>query len=869
MATDDEELLDVFIGIKPKPDFLADVDKLIDSATKRIMDKFGSLVIPSPKFAAAAVTGGGSGGAAGGGVSAALKVASNEAAILNRRYVEALDSAKELQRTTEALFDNPDLSKDVKLAESFRQAKNELKEIVALLQIGKRDADEIAINPIEARLSSLRAATSLPRDVRYPQGPSVIGADTSRAAEIAQLVKEVEQIERLNRQKDNIRSSLAQGALQGIGFDDKQALRSADAVVKSAEADFSSLIRTFRGTQDELDAIILKFLELNGVAEINSDVLDRLKSNYRNGIGPLPIGDDAIFLRPGRQETQSAVQNRRGRSRNNLANNSYQLGQAVEDFAVGFSLNGISGGIRGAANNVAFILNDLSQMDAVQARIGKKWADALPLIAGIGSAIAITVLPPMIDWLESLNDIEDQFDDISKQIVNEFEDINFDVKLRTDERGFRKSINEANELREVLMALKGAADEIGENKIETVSVFKGLSGATDFSKGVAAAEKGRFSAILTLTKTQRDLENSKRRTPGSDDAFLDIGAGLGEIFIGPADYEKNIKLLKDFDKLSNSVAEKTRKIVEDGARGVVNPEEIRKLRDEYEKLQAVSPKALPLIDFGDEKDMKEYVTNISALEGVLKVLSRSADQAESSNRKLAEGLEDARKKSAFFAREQNLVAEIISGSASEASLEMFKLLETFNNVASGLESGRRKALGRVAGDNEAESLVNEQVNTLRESLRIKTVNDLLLKQKDIREQIDDLKSGSGRSELTTPEKVIQDIIKNQFSIDDKSDKALKDLTEQLNILNETIRAINANMLGPLSTEEQAIRSIPFGGPLNAMNLGATLDFAAYSFIMRDAVVSGMKEALADLNKPVVEELKDVNKGIRNLPQGAQ
>ena len=57
--------------------------------------------------------------------------------------------------------------------------------------------------------------------------------------------------------------------------------------------------------------------------------------------------------------------------------------------------------------------------------------------------------------------------------------------------------------------------------------------------------------------------------------------------------------------------------------------------------------------------------------------------------------------------------------------------------------------------------------------------------------------------------------------------------------------------------------------MNAMGVAGALDFAAMSFIMHDAVVSGLKEALADLNKPVVEELKDVNKGIRNLPQGAQ
>ena len=57
------------------------------------------------------------------------------------------------------------------------------------------------------------------------------------------------------------------------------------------------------------------------------------------------------FERQGLGEIQA--QAKPAASFNTLTNNAYQLGQAIEDFSVGFSLNGFAGGVRGATNTTS------------------------------------------------------------------------------------------------------------------------------------------------------------------------------------------------------------------------------------------------------------------------------------------------------------------------------------------------------------------------------------------------------------------------------------------------------------------------------------------------------------------------------------
>ncbi len=75
------------------------------------------------------------------------------------------------------------------------------------------------------------------------------------------------------------------------------------------------------------------------------------------------------------------------------------------------------------------------------------------LVAGIGSAVAITVIPALVEWLESLNDIETKFEDISDIISQDLANVKFDVGLESNEREFLRTIQQAKELKEVLEAL--------------------------------------------------------------------------------------------------------------------------------------------------------------------------------------------------------------------------------------------------------------------------------------------------------------------------------------------------------------------------------------------------------------------------------
>jgi hypothetical protein len=53
---------------------------------------------------------------------------------------------------------------------------------------------------------------------------------------------------------------------------------------------------------------------------------------------------------------------------------------------------------------------------AEAAKMAEKFSTALPFVAGIGSALAITVVPAMIEWLATLDDVEIKLLDIQDRI---------------------------------------------------------------------------------------------------------------------------------------------------------------------------------------------------------------------------------------------------------------------------------------------------------------------------------------------------------------------------------------------------------------------------------------------------------------------
>jgi len=880
MSTDNEELLDIFVGVRPSPNFLSDVDKLVDEATKRIISKFGSITVPSPRFSPPNVSGGGSGRggggntgvppvnppvptgpprppAGGGGSGRGNPPGANP----NQAFLDAIRSAEDLQRKTDRVFDTINQKTQPQLANQFELAKNELEDILVLLRRSSQDRDPLRLQEGVERLRAVRSR------FQGAQGESLIG-QTGGSSQRSQLVAELRELERLNRQKDQIRSTLAQSALQGLPFAEKMDLRSVNAQIRTTQAELDGLIRGFNGTEQSLEQVIQKFLELNKVEDISADLRDRLQQVYSR-----PLPDAFESLRNTRAELEVGLQ-ATGRSFNTLTNNAYQFGQAIEDFAVGYSLNGFAGGIRGAANNVAFLLNDFSRLEIIQDKLGKKTAQLLGLYAGIGSALAITVLPPLISWLESLNDIESKFEDLSQRIDSDFSDVEFSVGLSSDERSFRRTIEYANDLKSAIQSLRDVVDEASDQNLDLQEMFKGMSGSEDLEKGSEG-----LKSYVSLVQQFRDVlnnagEEARKPIPGFLRGFLPEKSALDDLVKPEREQSKQLSEVQDKVR---SLIGLTKEQLQLGSEGVFDSEKLRTIVSLFDDVRGSFETLKRDGDLSDPEAINRFEATVSSFRKVMQFFLESSDRIDSANRKIADGLDLARQKAAEFAQEQVLITKVIEGSANEEALFGFNVTRTVNALAAGMEKVRAEALAAAKETGTDPNLINQNADALREGLRIETINNILLRQKDIRKQIadaqDEINKRDGESQLTTLDKISQDLIKAQFSVRDESidenTKRIEDLTEQLRILDDTIRTINTGINGPLSSERQALMSLPIGAGPSAMNLANMIDFSAMSVVMRDAVSAGVREAMEGQQKQVVDELKGVNDGVRKFNNGAQ
>lgn len=886
MSTDNEELLDIFVGVRPSPNFLSDVDKLVDEATKRIISKFGSITVPSPRFGPPNVGGGGSGRGGGGGSGGPQYGpprppnvppvnppappggrgggGTAPGANPNQAFLDAIRSAEDLQRKTDRVFDTINQKTQPQLANQFELAKNELEDILVLLRRSSQDRDPLRLQEGLDRLRQVRSR------FQGAQGESLIG-QTGGSSQRAQLVEELRELERMNRQKDQIRSTLAQSALQGLPFAEKMDLRAVNSQIRTTQVELDGLIRGFNGTEQSLEQVIQKFLELNKVEDISTDLRDRLQQVYSR-----PLPDAFETLRNTRAELEMGLK-ATGRSFNTLSNNAYQFGQAIEDFSVGYSLNGFAGGIRGAANNVAFLLNDMSRLESVQAKLGPQWAKQLPLIAGIGSALAITVLPPLIEWLASLDDIESKFDDISKKIDSEFSDVKFAVGLSSDERSFLRTIQYSSDLKAALESLRDVVDETSDENFDLQEIFQGLSGSENIAK--ASEDMKAYVKLIQQYREElnRDAERAeevRQTVPYFLQGFLPEKSALDDIAEASRAPSRELSVVQDKVRL---LIETTKQQLQLGSEGVFDSEKLKNavslfsdVSDSFEKIKKDG-------DLSDPAAIDRFAATLNSLRDAIKFFSESSDRIDSANRKIASGLDLARRKAEEFAQEQLLITKVIEGSANEEQLFGFDVTRTVNALAAGIEKVRVKALAASKQTGTNPDLINENADALREGLRIETINNILLRQKDIRKQIadaqDEINKRDGESQLTTLDKISQDLIKAQFSVRDESidenTRNLANLNEQMAILNETIRNINKGFIGAISSERDALMSLPIGAGPSAMNLANMLDFAASAVVMRDAVAAGVRDAMAGQQKQVVDELKGVNDGVRKINNGAQ
>jgi hypothetical protein len=828
---DDETLLDAFVAIRPDPNFMQAIDGMADEAIARLMQRMGSATIPAPRMAPLNPGGGGGagGGGRGGGRNNALANEYTEA----RRAVQDLEIALRQLRTVNSEIGKGPLGEDLRLVGS------DLERLRIELQRGAQDADPLGlrgvpqqIEAIEERLRQVGANVSIGRDLR------------------AQFDDLKEQASR-SVVEGRLRATVAQSQIRGLpDADIRQTIVAQTAAVRQQEEEIRRASAAFDGQVESIN-------------------------NLRVALGNLRLAQDAL------SETQANAA-ATGRSLNTLSNNAYQLGQAIEDAAVGFSLNGISGAFRGASNNINFLINDFLRLDSVRQKLGSNFADKLLVGSGVGAAVALLVLPPTLEWLETLNDIETKFEDISDLINRDFADLEFRVGLEGTERDFLRSIERAKELRDVIRQLGDIAEQSGDKSQDLQKLFAGVD------------EGETFSSTLNALREANDLLNTRRQqverirdaarfqidnpAPRNVDPVESRAIAAGRV-ASAANLEAAISELKTLGPQIQSVVDlydNLRVARENGIAGASDPQQLRATVKLFEDVKKSIEATFKDLDLADEEAAAKFTSTLNSVQDVIDELSKAAQEIESFSRQLTDGLTAAQRKIAEFTDTQEVIRRQIAGTANDQTLFTLEVSRSAQEFQSLIEKIRTARL-ELAPTDKLKGLVNQEADAAREALRIETETELLLRQKEVRDELikatEKQNDRNRRSSLTNFEQYAQQLQKSVLSSDpiDRNTQEIERLNQELVTLDATIAELNANMrLG--GSPSQALRQTPLGGFGNFNALGGTLEMMSLvrpeNFQppneIADAVRFGIADAMKAAASDIVGAQKQTTEAVRQV-----
>lgn len=771
MAADDDTLLDVFVAVRPDPEVLAATDKLIEDAVQRIKDKFLdaqrtiatqaaqiSSTISSQRPPAPPRSPPGSPGA-GGPTGPSQFQQDQEAA---RREVD--DLIRNLRIIRKEM-------KDIGAATEIVEPLDDMLDRVRQLRIELR---RIGTDQNQAGLDAVRN-TGLPTFQREFSG---IQSQASGQADLRRRFNEQVLLNAELKKEEVIRNRLLQSLTRGQpSADIRIAIAQQRAEVDKLQLAADRATRAFDGTEDSVRRLSLAITNVGEARE-------RLN------------------------EIQTTAQ-QSGKSLNTLTNNAYQLGQAFEDAAVGFSLNGVTGAIRGASNNIAFLINNLAQVESIQKKFPDRWANQIPLIAGIGTAIAL-VLPYIIEWLESLNDIESSLKDVSKEIDQTFGDAEFEEGMRRQTREMQRFVDEAESVQDILSKLKESltrSEDLGQGVLGQFSAFVTSGLAKKVNVGfqdlfsqieVARAEVERRIAIVPTF-----LNNPAPGGVGLKQQSSEEIARLNEQLFGESSrklqeqFEPLRKLREEVVKYQSAIAEASRK----QALGIPAAPEISAATEALRKLQ-VEAKAVAdtTLDFEDgftdklQKNIDSLLPQMERLNEESKELSRILDED------ISRAIVGTVQRTSELKRVTELLRGEWAGLFSEQTQANDKIRQTI--IKNEEELNRLLQFFRDANVDPGEIAIFEQnvetANQLeRENTIIEQGIDLLEKKKDVEERIADIRKKSAdlekkneKSVLTNFEAFVQKLQTTNLSTDTSREDAVKKNSEALYKAAEELAKLN-------------------------------------------------------------------------------
>lgn len=502
-------------------------------------------------------------------------------------------------------------------------------------------------------------------------------------------------------------------------------------------------------------------------------------------------------------------------SMNTLRNDFYQMGQAFEDAGIGYELNGWPGAIRGASNNVLFLANSFIQTDAAQQKLTdglmnmfgmteKAAAKVVPMALGygmIGLSIATIVLPRMVEWLESLNDIDYKMRDLSETLQRSFAAQDFTIDLRIGEAEFRRQLQDLESVEDVLKRIRDLEIETADNAQRMREQMRGMFALGEFEDTITALERivpvfqqqsdemvmSRAREILderTRLRFTLETEPSKADIKRAKQELSDlqqIRSALANLATG-FDGEINGSMRKGvtlFDQLSESFEQ-----------GSFNATQIRNVANQLRVLQDAIP-TLPL-DATDEKTAENYTNTIGVLIKRLEELGNSAEKnASQIGKNLTDAMDVAIRKTAELADRQALLRMQLLGMADEDStflLDFRDAVVEYNRLVQ-----QQAAFAR--SQNVPEQQVARFERVVGRQGQVEATNKLLEEQKRItdeirkkEEQLTDLvqKREDRRSRSIQLEAYLRQLQENALSPDVSATKdntdAIRELTRELQSL---------------------------------------------------------------------------------------
>ena len=873
MADGDESLLDVFVNIKPDPGFMAAISASADAAINEYTRVFSAASIPSPRIGPPNVGGGGGGG--GGGSSGGGGTGGGGG--LAQEYRDASRALQDLQGNLRTVNREASRSGIVQFDDEVRRLQDQLSDLILNVRRQTQDRDLLGIQasmqyvePLRQEILRVFQDVSNQRPLKEQFDFAVAGGKD-----------QISEGRRVNKLEANLVQGLSSGEM-------RQNIAKLRAELEQAELQVRSLSLSFDGTQDSVNRVVSSVSRL-------SEAQENLRLMY--------------------QEAQVASV-----SMNTLSNNAYQLGQAFEDFAVGFSLNGIAGGIRGAANNVAFLLNSLSQSKvftealtkqfiamkgnipaAEAAKMAEKFSTALPLVAGIGSALAIVVLPRVIEWLESLNDIEVQFRDIANELKDSFEDTDLAIKFGVDNDSLRRSLDSATSVKDILEEIRDINFDSGSKRKQLLEIFSGLNEFDDNNSPLGKIKEQLNeidSAVKTDMKDLQDFMSDVIARPG-----INLASNVFDLF-GVETWETSLNKLKEFKVEIFSVQRAIESTVDAGNAGIINPELLVRAQRQLAQFSEFTKNNINRVDVsGDPEKFAEAITKaVDAFAARLKQAEEiSKGLTNDLGEKLSIAIQEAIKKTDELADSQLLLRRAVNGTVGSQSEFLLEVRETsaayaklIAEVARAYQEQGRDPSGLVKQLQAQELFASENTVLSKQKDTIEKIREAEEKLASIRDKNNE-KQKSRKSQITDVESFAKNLQTNVLSIDpiDKNTKAIDELNKTLSELNFDLaqqQATSENMKTQFSDPSgfaDRQRGIAFARPFDTnqalMNMfdKTGIGFGVMTasdqarngaFVVNDlaeAVNKGVREAMQGFVAPVVGAQGQTTEAVKKLNVGAR